>query len=72
MEILLEAGADPNMPNNAGMTPTLTACSIAHEITLITLLKNVGINFIIINNFIKALSDKKKTEISFNAFTCCL
>lgn len=40
-EALLEAGADPNIPDASGMTPTLTACSTGHELTIIALLQNV-------------------------------
>lgn len=40
-EALLDNGANPNIPNLHGMTPTLTACSIGHELTLLALLQNV-------------------------------
>lgn len=40
-EALLDNGANPNIPNLHGMTPTLTACCIGHELTLLALLQNV-------------------------------
>lgn len=40
-ETLLDNGANPNIPNSYGMTPTLTACCIGHELTLLALLQNV-------------------------------
>lgn len=42
-EALLDNGANPNISNLHGMTPTLTACSIGHELTLLVLLQNVCI-----------------------------
>ncbi|MCP9256904.1 Ankyrin repeat and SAM domain-containing protein 3 [Dirofilaria immitis] len=43
-EALLDNGANPNIPNLLGMTPTLTACCIGHELTLLALLQNVWLS----------------------------
>ncbi|VDK48467.1 unnamed protein product [Anisakis simplex] len=41
-EILLGAGANPNIPDANGMTPTLIACSTGHELTLLAVLQYDG------------------------------
>lgn len=62
-EALLDGGANPNIPNSVGMTPTLTACCIGHELTLLALLQHVcvlrlqNLTFLIVNSWVQQKFD---------------